>query len=135
MKKYISLAVKCPHCAETLMDNNHIVHGYPSVKVNIETARARGVIWLCSIYDCFDHENNIELSEDEETRFYCPHCNQSLMLETLCGHCKAQMVGFNIKVGGKVDICSRKGCKNHYVVFENLADEINKFYQEYGTSE
>lgn len=117
------------------MDNIHIVHGYPSVKVNIETTRARGVIWLCSIYDCFDHENNIELREDEETRFYCPHCNQSLMLETLCGQCKAQMVGFNIKVGGKVDICSRKGCKNHYVVFENLADEINKFYQEYGTSE
>ncbi|HPE35449.1 MAG TPA: hypothetical protein PLI65_11700 [Bacteroidales bacterium] len=135
MKKYISLAVKCPHCGESLMDLNHLIHGYPSVKVNIETKRARGIIWLCSIYDCFDHENNIELREDEEVQFYCPHCNQSLMLETRCNLCNAQMVGFNIKVGGKVDICSRKGCKNHYVVFENLADEINKFYQEYGTGE
>lgn len=134
MKKYISLSVKCPQCSQSLMDKNHLIHGYPGVKVNIETARARGLMWLCSIYDCHDHENNIELKDDELVNFYCPHCNQSLMLDVPCGVCKAPMVGFNIKVGGKVDICSRKGCKNHYVLFEDLASEINKFYQEYGTS-
>jgi len=135
MKKYISLGVNCPHCNESLMDMNHQIHNYPSIKVNIETARAKGIIWLCSIYDCYDHENNIELREDEEVRFFCPHCSQSLMLETICNQCKAKMAGFVIKAGGKIDFCSRKGCKNHYVLFENLADEIRNFYKEYGSSE
>jgi hypothetical protein len=44
------------------------------------------------------------------------------------------MVGFNIKAGGKVNICSRYGCENHYVVFEDLDKEISRFYNEYGVS-
>jgi hypothetical protein len=34
-------------------------------------------------------------------------------------------------VGGRVNICSRHGCKNHYVVFENLDTAVRKFYSEY----
>lgn len=135
MKKYISLGVNCPHCLKSLMDMNYLIHGYPSIKVDIETARAKGRIWLCSIYDCYDHENDIELREVEEVKFYCPHCHQSLMLDKDCSLCKAKMVGFIIKAGGRIDFCSRKGCKNHYVIFENLADEIKNFYNEYGKGE
>lgn len=135
MKKYISLGVKCPQCGESLMDNHHPIHGYPSIKLLIETERAKGTIWLCSIYDNYDHENDIDLREDEEVMFYCPHCQKNLMLETCCSHCKARMVGLDIIAGGKIDFCSRKGCKHHYVVFENLIDEIRSFYIEYGTPE
>ncbi len=92
MKKYISLGVNCPHCLESLMDMNYLIHGYPSIKVDIETARAKGRIWLCSIYDCYDHENDIELREVEEVKFYCPHCHQSLMLDKDCSLCKAKKI-------------------------------------------
>ncbi len=134
MSSRISLNLKCPHCDASLMDQSHQINGKPSVKINIETDRERGVLWLCSVYSCMSHENNIELNEGELVRFFCPECNKSLMREIPCKICNAPMVGFNIKAGGKVNICSRKGCENHYVVFENLDAEISKFYQTYGIS-
>jgi len=116
------------------MDETHQINGKASVKLNIVTDRERGVIWLCSVYGCMTHENNIELMDNEMVKFYCPHCNKSLMRDVVCKMCQAPMVGFNIKAGGKVNICSRKGCENHYVVFENLESEISKFYETYGVS-
>ncbi len=134
MPNRIFLNVKCPHCSKSLMDETHQLNGKASIKVNIVTDRDRGVLWLCSVYGCHTHENNIELMENETVVFYCPHCNKSLMREIECKMCEAKMVGFNIKTGGKVSICSRKGCENHYVVFEDLNSAISKFYHEYGVS-
>lgn len=134
MSHQISLNVKCPHCDESLMDDGHQINGEASIKVNIVTERERGVLWLCSVYGCHAHENDIELRENEIVKFYCPKCNKSLMRDVNCEICEAGMVGFNIKAGGKVNICSRKGCENHYVVFEDLNFAISKFYQEYGVS-
>lgn len=134
MKNEIALSVKCPHCDQSMMDEKHPINGHPSVKMNIETGRDRGVIWLCSIYGCNDHENDIELKENELVNFYCPQCNKSLMRDISCKLCEAPMVGMNIKAGGKVNICSRNGCPNHYVVFEDLAGAIHKFYHEFGIS-
>jgi predicted RNA-binding Zn-ribbon protein involved in translation (DUF1610 family) len=116
------------------MDEGHQINGKASIKVNIVTERERGVLWLCSDYGCHAHENDIELRESEIVKFYCPKCNKSLMRDVNCKMCDADMVGFNIKAGGKVNICSRMGCENHYVVFEDLHSAISKFYQEYGVS-
>lgn len=134
MTHRIALSVKCPHCDASLMDVTHQIYGKPSIKVNIETDNDRGILWLCSAYGCHTHENNIELKDNELVTFYCPHCNKSLMRDIKCSMCDAPMVGFNIKAGGKVNVCSRKGCENHYVVFQDLNDAISKFYQEYGVS-
>lgn len=134
MTHRISLILKCPHCDKEMMDETHQISGKPSVKVNIETERERGLLWLCSVYGCLTHENNIQLKDGELVNFYCPHCNQSLMRKVECTMCEGPMVGFNIKAGGKVNICSRNGCENHYVVFENLDREISRFYQAYGVS-
>jgi len=41
------------------------------------------------------------------------------------------MVGMNINAGGKVNICSRKGCDKHYVVFENIEDALSLLYDEH----
>ncbi len=134
MSGRVSLRLKCPHCDASLMDEIHQINGKASVKINISTQRDRGVLWLCAVYGCMAHENDINLAEGEVVEFYCPHCNKSLVREVLCKLCEAPMVGFNIKAGGKVNICSRKGCENHYVVFENLDSEISRFYETYGIS-
>jgi methionyl-tRNA synthetase len=42
------------------------------------------------------------------------------------------MVPFYLDMGGKVSICSRNGCKNHAVSFDDLSDAMKKLYQEYG---
>lgn len=134
MSNRIALDVKCPHCDESLMDLKHQINGRPSIKVNISTDRDRGVLWLCAVYGCIAHEKDIDIRENEEVSFYCPSCNKSLKRNVFCKMCDSSMIGFNIKAGGRVNICSRNGCENHYVVFEDLNKEINRFYHEYGVS-
>lgn len=134
MTKQVSLNVKCPHCGQSFMDGTTMLKDKPSIKLNIETSSDRGTIRLCSIYGCYDHLCDIDLKDGEIARFFCPHCNKELKSNDECDslHCNAPMVPLNLHLGGKVFICSRKGCDNHFVAFEDLATEVRKFYDEYG---
>jgi ssDNA-binding Zn-finger/Zn-ribbon topoisomerase 1 len=131
MKKQISLHVKCPHCRKSLMDEEKLLNGQPSIRLNIVTPEERGVIYLCSIYECHDHETNLDIKKNTVVDFYCPHCNKELLVNEECKVCGAPMVTFVLKVGGRVSICSREGCVNHYIAFQDLSAELSKFYQEY----
>ena len=134
MTKIVSLKVKCPFCGHTFMDEELMLKDKPSIKLNIETDSDRGTIRLCSLYGCYDHLCDIDLTEGEIARFYCPHCNKELKSNDECDspNCNAPMVPLTLQLGGKVFICSRKGCENHFVAFEDLATEVRKFYDEYG---
>ena len=134
MTKIVSLNVKCPHCGQSFMDKVTLLKEKPSIKLNIETNRDRGTIRLCSLYGCYDHLCDIDLKDGEIARFFCPQCNKELVSNDECDspNCNAPMVPLNLQPGGKVFICSRKGCENHFVAFEDLATEVKKFYDEYG---
>jgi phage FluMu protein Com len=134
MSNQVSLFVKCPHCDKSFMDAENLINGEASIRINIVTNTERGVLRLCSLYGCYDHESDVELKDKEIATLYCPHCNKSLMREEKCELCDAPMVGMNIKVGGRVNICSRSGCRNHYVAFNDIAGALNKFYHQYGFS-
>jgi len=132
MVKSVSIHVKCPLCKTSLMDNEHLLNAKPSIKLNIELGNSRGIIRLCSIYDCYDHDSDMDISDVDIAIFSCPHCNQILNTLEKCDICDAPIVSFALDIGGKVAICSRKGCTKHYVTFENPHDAVNKFYDEYG---
>ncbi|MCF8367976.1 MAG: hypothetical protein K9G76_02965 [Bacteroidales bacterium] len=134
MTKKISINVKCPNCGKSMMDNEIQLHEVPSIKLNIETLTDRGTIRLCSLYGCYDHQCDIDLKNNEIARFYCPDCNKELKSNDSCDtvNCNAPMIPLTMQSGGKVFICSRRGCQNHFVAFENLETEIKKFYTEYG---
>lgn len=132
MTKTISLNVKCPHCGKTFMDQENQLLERPSIKLNIETDSGRGTIRLCSIYGCYEHSCDFDLKDKEIARFFCPNCNKELTSKDLCEICEAPMVPLTLQLGGKVFICSRSGCENHFVAFEDLATEVRKFYHEYG---
>ncbi|MBW6459121.1 MAG: hypothetical protein K0B08_00975 [Bacteroidales bacterium] len=131
MEKQVILQVKCPHCGHSFMDPDHEVNGQPGIKIDIESESGKGFLWLCPIYGCFLHESDITLKENEVIRFNCPHCHNTLARDVLCKTCNAPMVGFNINVGGKVNVCSRKGCQKHYILFEDANDLINLFYEKF----
>jgi hypothetical protein len=132
MVQSVSIHVKCPLCKMSLMDNEHPIHNKPSIKLNIQHGKGRGTIRLCSIYDCYDHECDVDLSLIDIAEFSCPHCNQVLNSTEKCDTCGAPMVPFVMDISGKVAICSRNGCTKHYVAFENPLDAVSKFYDEYG---
>ncbi len=132
MPKTVSLNAKCPHCGKSFMDEEFKLHDVASIKLNIETTANRGTIRLCSTYGCYDHVCDFDLKESEIAKFYCPHCNKELVCKDNCETCDAPMIPLTLKLGGKVFICSRHGCSNHFVAFEDLATEVRKFYHEYG---
>ena len=132
MEKAVSIHVKCPICRVSLMDHEHKLQDKPSIKLNIQVGDQRGVIRLSSIYGNYDHEASLDLTEVDIAEFSCPHCNQVLNSKETCTKCSAPMVPFVIDIGGKVSICSRKGCSNHYVAIEDLYNTLIKFYDEYG---
>ncbi|MEI6123031.1 MAG: hypothetical protein WCQ95_05315 [Bacteroidota bacterium] len=132
MSKIVSINVKCPMCGKSLMDSENFLHGKPSIKLNIQLGNTRGTIRLCSIYGCFDHQADMDISGVDIAEFSCPHCNQVLHGKEICSECQAPMVPLTMDIGGKVEFCSRKGCSKHYVAFEDLYGTLNKFYDEYG---
>jgi len=132
MYELISLKLKCPLCGKSLMDDEHLVDNEPSILLNIEIAGNKGNIRLSSIYGSYNYLTDIEMPKDEIAEFSCPHCKALITSDAECLSCGANMVPFYLDMGGKVTICSRNGCKNHFVEFEDLAVALRKMYQEYG---
>ena len=63
----------------------------------------------------------------------CPKCNASLFLKDLCEECKAPLAFLELKNGGIVQICSRRGCKYHFMDYTNFAQKLSVFYDKYKT--
>jgi Zn finger protein HypA/HybF involved in hydrogenase expression len=132
MYEFVSLNLKCPKCGELLMDKEHLVDNEASIKLNIQNGNNKGLIYLSSIYGSYNYSCDIVIPAGETAIFSCTHCNAVLNSKSECLTCGAAMVPFYLDMGGKVSICSRSGCKNHHVEFEDLSQALRKLYQEYG---
>ena len=132
MYELMSFKVKCPMCGDSLMDHDQLIDNESSIKLNIEINDKKGSINLSSIYGSYNYKSDIEMIQGEVVNFYCPHCNEQILSDLNCLTCKAPMIPFHLHMGGKVSICSRTGCKDHKVEFDDLSIALNKLYQEYG---
>lgn len=131
MSKPVALTVKCIYCDASLMDDTKLISERASVRVNLETSREQGVLWMSSIYGDYEKHISIVVEEGETVVMYCPYCRKKLSSIDLCRICAAPMVEFVIRAGGVVLICSRKGCTNHHIVFRDINTEMSKFFNEY----
>ncbi len=132
MYDFISLKLKCPVCGESLMDDDHLVDNKPSIHLNVEIADKKGVIRLSSIYGSYNYSTKLEMPQGEVAKFSCPHCKSQIISDTECLSCGSFMVPFYLDMGGKVNVCSKNGCKNHFVEFEDLSVAMKNLYQQYG---
>lgn len=132
MYEFMSLKVKCPECGESLMDHDQLVDNESSIKLGIEISNVKGTINLSSIYGSYNYKSDIKMTQNEVTKFYCPHCAAQIVSDIICLTCKAPMIPLYLHMGGKVSICSRTGCTHHKVEFEDLSIALTKLYQEYG---
>lgn len=129
---YITVRVKCLACNKSLMDSSNKVDNEESIKLLIKTTTQEGTIWLSSIYGNHKHSSDINLVENEIVTFFCPHCKTNIATEDYCVSCKAPMASLALDKEGKINFCSRKGCLNHNVGFEDLSRALTQFYQEFG---
>lgn len=132
MYNFLALNLKCPHCGTSLMDENNPVDNVSSVFLYIDIGKNKGDIHLSSIYGSYNYICDIECPADEISEFTCPHCGKTLNTKSECSLCKAPLVKLILDIGGKINICSRSGCKYHSVEFEDLNNALRKMYQEYG---
>lgn len=132
MSNLYSFDVNCPHCGKSLMDPYNLINGKPSIRLNAKCGDSSGVIRLCSQYGCYEHATNIESADGDIVEFFCPMCNQQLVKKEGCEKCGAPMVPLALEIGGKVNFCSRKGCKAHNVAFEDLSHALHIMYNKFG---
>jgi uncharacterized protein (UPF0212 family) len=131
MFNIISLKVKCPICAASLMDKEQLVDNEPGIKLNISIGNKHGHIWLSSIYESYNYIADIDIPQNEIAVFHCPHCHKEMTSLDTCASCHAPLVPFHLEEGGRVTICSRSGCKKHSVAFEDLSTALGYFYDKY----
>ena len=131
---FLSLNVKCPVCGKSLMDSKHKVDNTNSIKLIIEVPGKKGFIRLSSIYGSFNYMLDIEIDNNVIPQFSCPHCNAELATKEQCSACESPMATLILDMGGKINFCTRKGCQNHSIGFEDLNLALKKFYEEFGLS-
>lgn len=132
MYNFISLKVKCPDCGKSLMDHEKLVDHESSIKLHIKIGNNDGIINLSSVYGSYNYICDIDIPDRKIAEFYCPHCQAQIIKEEKCKICKAPMIPLTIDMGGVVSICSRSGCKNHAIEFEDISVALKMLYQEYG---
>jgi NADH-quinone oxidoreductase subunit E len=105
--------VSCPRCNHSLMDPDHPLDGYPSIRVTLSFGREHGWLRLSCLYGSYTVESEYEIPKDTLVNFFCPHCHAELNGASICPECNAPMVPLIVRRGGVVQICTRRGCKGH----------------------
>lgn len=112
-RRIFPVEVRCPRCNHSLMDLNHLVDGYPSIRVTVSFNRKHGWLRLSSLYGSYTTACEYNIPQETVVNFFCPHCHAEIVSASNCPDCSAPMVPMMVKGGGMIQICSRYGCKSH----------------------
>ena len=112
-ERIFPIEVNCPHCNHSFKDENFVIDGYPSLKINVAMDHKVGWIRLSCLYGSYSISTEFEIPEGTVVTFICPHCNSEIRSTSDCSECGAPMIPMLVDGGGIVQICSRRGCKNH----------------------
>ena len=112
-KRIFPISVSCPHCNHSLMDETFAIDGHSSIQVNISCNDEEGSLRLSCLYGSYSIAAGLDVPDNAVVKFHCPHCGMEMPCTPDCSMCKAPMLHMLVDGGGKVKICSRRGCKNH----------------------
>ncbi len=131
----INIGVCCPYCQKSLMNHQHRIKDVPSVeligKLPPELGSAEGIIRLSAYYGDYQIETVLVIPPNTIVEFKCPYCHKVLTSSRECDLCSAPMAALEFPRGGKVQFCSRRGCKKHLIEFEDAEEELRAFYEEH----
>lgn len=112
-QRLFPLEVSCPRCNHSLMDRNHYIDGYPSIRVTVSFAGKHGWLRLSCLYGSYSVDHEYKIPMDTVVNFFCPHCHWEFIGASSCPECGAPMVPMIVRGDGVIQICSRRGCKGH----------------------
>lgn len=112
-RRIFPVQVNCPRCNHSLMDPEHTIDGYPSIRVTISFGRQHGWHRLSSLYGSYNFESEHYRSLGIVAHYFCPHCHSELIGTAECPECGTTMVPMIVRGGGMAQVCPRRGCKGH----------------------
>jgi NADH-quinone oxidoreductase subunit E len=112
-KRIFPVNVNCPYCNHSLRDETFSIDGQPSIRINISYQHKQGWLRLSCLYGSYNFACEFDVHTDSVVSFICPHCNVEFHSTLDCSICAAPMVPMLVDGGGILQICSRRGCKNH----------------------
>ncbi len=112
-RRIFPVQVNCPRCNHSLMDPEHTIDGYPSIRVTISFGRKHGWHRLSSLYGSHNFESEHHRSLGIVAHYFCPHCHSGLIGASECPECGTAMVPMIVRGGGIAQVCPRRGCKGH----------------------
>ncbi len=107
------VVVRCSNCNHSLMDPDYRIDGHPSIRLTISFGHHHGWIRLSSLYGSYNIQSQYKIPVNTVVYCFCPHCHTELVASSNCVDCQAPMVPMLVQGGGMIQICSRRGCKNH----------------------
>jgi len=134
MTSHVALKLKCPSCHKSLMDKSHKIDGHSSIGLNMEVKGKKGWLRLSPVYGSYKVESEFPIAKDAIVKISCPHCQELLTSASECEICGARMVPMMLEEGGRMFICSRRGCKKHFLEFEDINGALAKFHDTYSYS-
>ena len=131
MLSLVSMRVKCPLCGRSLMDEAHKLDNEPAISLRFHLEGKEGWIRLSSVYGSFLVESEFPIPNGGLVEFLCPGCQQQLKSTVSCEVCLAPMVPLSLEEGGRLFICTRRGCRKHFLEFEDAVVALSRFYDRY----
>jgi ssDNA-binding Zn-finger/Zn-ribbon topoisomerase 1 len=131
MLSLVSLNVKCPLCGHSLMDEERKLDNEHSIALRYRMGKQEGWVRLSSVYGSFLVESEFPIPHNAVVEISCPHCHQTLESTVNCEVCLAPMVPLVMQSGGRLFICSRRGCRKHYLEFEDAEVALSAFYDRH----
>lgn len=112
-QRIFAVQVACPYCNRSLMSDEHLLDGYPTVRLTVSFDSKHGWLRLSSLYGDYRSESEFRVPAGAVVQCFCPHCHAELRATGLCARCDAPMVSLRVRGAGTVRFCSRNGCKEH----------------------
>ncbi len=115
--RYIVDHAYCPKGC-SLIDTEHVIHGYPGIRINYERPSVKGEFVISAIEGDFDKIIlSGSLEDGVKDELYCPHCG--IILEKLVNcNCQsdADMVVLGLSpeldLNNAISFCNVTGCSN-----------------------
>lgn len=102
------LDLSCPQCRATLTEGMRV-----HLDAFVKDTHQDGVVYLSAVFGDYAIETDLDIKEGVIVDFRCPECDASIMLPVPCRICGAPMASLNLRAGGYLEFCSRRGCKAH----------------------
>jgi len=131
MTQDIPLKLRCKMCGRDLSDPAKTIDDLPGIRLKMNVEKGQGVLWLSALYGSYNVESTLPIREGEIVTLSCPHCKMLLPESRTCDRCGAPLVFLSLHGNlGDVQVCRRKGCRNHVIEFSDFS-KMQAFFDQY----